>query len=76
MRCCVGRCGPSSAEGRLSAYILIALPFLLLGYSMLVNYDYISLLWTTLLGILMSIAGLVAMVIGIFWMRNVVKIEV
>ncbi len=65
-----------SAEGRLSAYILIALPFLLLGYSLLVNYAYISLLWTNLLGILMSIAGLVAMVIGIFWMRNVVKIEV
>ena len=45
-------------------------------YSLLVNYDYVSLLWTTLLGILMSIAGLIAMVIGIFWMRNVVKIEV
>ena len=66
-----------SAEGRLSAYILIALPVvLLLWYSLLVNYDYVSLLWTTLLGILMCIAGLVAMVIGIFWMRNVVKIEV
>ena len=65
-----------SAEGRLSAYILVALPLGLLVYSMLVNYDYVSLLWTTLIGILMSIAGIVAMVIGIFWMRNVVKIEV
>ena len=40
------------------------------------NYDYVSLLWTTLMGILMCIAGLIAMVIGIFWMRKVVKIEV
>ncbi len=65
-----------SAEGRLSAYILIALPILLFVYIMWVNYDYISLLWTTLIGIGMSIFGIVAMTIGIFWMRNVVKIEV
>ena len=43
---------------------------------MVVNYDYVSLLWTTLIGALMSIAGIIAMIIGIFWMRNVVKIEV
>jgi tight adherence protein B len=65
-----------SAEGRLSAYILIALPIGILLYNMLVNYDYIQLLWTTALGILMCIFGVVAMVIGIFWMRSVVKIEV
>jgi len=65
-----------SAEGRLSAYILIALPILLLFYTMWVNYEYVSLLWTTFLGILMSIVGIIAMIIGIFWMRNVVRIEV
>jgi tight adherence protein B len=65
-----------SAEGRLSAYVLIGLPIGLLFYSMFVNYDYVSLLWTTFLGIIMSIFAIVAMIIGIFWMRNVVKIEV
>ncbi len=65
-----------SAEGRLSAYILIALPFALFFYMLWVNYDYISLLWTTLIGLLMVTVGLVLLVIGILWMRRVVKIEV
>jgi len=65
-----------SAEGRLSAYVLVALPVGLFIYSLLVNYDYISLLWTRPLGLAMLAGGVVAMIIGIFWMRNVVKIEV
>jgi tight adherence protein B len=65
-----------SAEGRLSAYILIALPVGLFLYMLKVNYDYVSLLWTTLLGIAMLGVGAVAMVIGILWMRKVVQIEV
>lgn len=65
-----------SAEGRLSAYVLVGMPFGILLYSMWTNYEYVSLLWTSLMGIVMSVGGLVAMVIGIFWMRNVVRIEV
>jgi tight adherence protein B len=65
-----------SAEGRLSAYILIALPIGVFLYSLMVNYEYVSLLWTHPLGILMSLGGIVAMVIGVFWMRKVVQIEV
>ncbi|KGN40880.1 hypothetical protein N801_10865 [Knoellia aerolata DSM 18566] len=65
-----------SAEGRLSAYILIALPIGVLLFSMWSNYEYVSLLWTTLYGLLMSVMGVLAMIAGIFWMRNVVKIEV
>jgi tight adherence protein B len=65
-----------SAEGRLSAYILIALPLGLFLYMLWVNYDYISLLWTNILGIIMIGFGLVSLIIGIFWMRKVVQIEV
>jgi tight adherence protein B len=65
-----------SAEGRFSAYILIALPIVLLIWTTITNYEYVSLLWTTLLGVVMCVAGIVAMVIGIFWMRKVVQIEV
>ena len=43
-----------SAEGRLSAYILIALPIGMFFYMMLVNYEYISRLWTTPFGLIMS----------------------
>jgi len=65
-----------SAEGRLSAYILIALPIFIFIYMTRVNYGYVSLLWTTTVGLFMSVGGLVALGVGILWMRQVVKIEV
>ncbi|MGL5860713.1 MAG: type II secretion system F family protein, partial [Phycicoccus sp.] len=65
-----------SAEGRLSAYVLLALPVGIFIFSYLSNYEYVSLLWTRGLGLMMSGVGLVALVIGIVWMRKVVKIEV
>ena len=66
-----------SAEGRLSAYILIALPIFIFFYMLTVNYEYVSLLWTTRIGHHHDAsAALVLMVVGIFWMRKVVKIEV
>jgi tight adherence protein B len=41
-----------------------------------VNPEYVSLLWTSLPGIVMSVGAMVMLVIGIFWMRSMVKIEV
>jgi tight adherence protein B len=64
-----------SAEGRLSAYILIALPIALFGYMLLTNHDYVALLWTTVLGWLMLVVAFVGMVVGTFWMSRVVKVE-
>ncbi|WP_299442771.1 type II secretion system F family protein [uncultured Phycicoccus sp.] len=65
-----------SAEGRLSAYILVALPIGLFFYSMWTNYEYVSLLWTRAMGLAMLGAGIVSLFVGILWMRQVVKIEV
>jgi tight adherence protein B len=65
-----------SAEGRLSAYILVALPICIFFYMLWVNEEYISLLWTTTTGLAMSIGAIVLLVLGIFWMRKVVRIEV
>lgn len=65
-----------SAEGRLSAYILIGLPIGIFGYMLLTNGDYISLLWTTFLGWVMLVVAFVGMVIGSFWMSRVVRVEV
>jgi tight adherence protein B len=65
-----------SAEGRLSAYILIALPFLLFFYMLNVNPEYVSLLWTTGMGLLMTGGAIILLIIGIFWMLRVVRIEV
>ncbi|KRC88239.1 type II secretion protein F [Terrabacter sp. Root85] len=65
-----------SAEGRLSAYILVALPIFIFVYMTRVNYEYVSLLWTTTVGLFMCVGGLISLGVGIVWMRQVVKIEV
>lgn len=65
-----------SAEGRLSIAILTALPFFLLLYEALVNPEYVKLLFTHPLGIVMLIAGAVAMSLGVFWMTRIVRIDV
>jgi tight adherence protein B len=65
-----------SAEGKLSAWILSLLPFALVALINLVNPKFMSVLWTDPAGIKLVTAGLVFMVIGIFWMWRIVKIRV
>jgi tight adherence protein B len=65
-----------SAEGRLSAYILIALPLLMAAYMFLVRADYIRPLYTTAAGLTMLIGSAVLIVVGSIWMRNIIKLEV
>jgi tight adherence protein B len=66
-----------SAEGRLSAIVLIGLPIFLTIYLTLINPSYIGLLVTTgLLGWSMVIVALVLMGLGIIWIRKLITIEV
>ena len=65
-----------SAEGRLSAYILMALPIGLFLYMLTTNREYIALLWSGPIGWAMLAGGSLAMVAGYFWMNSVVKVEV
>ncbi|GAB3778589.1 type II secretion system F family protein [Nocardioides ungokensis] len=65
-----------SAEGRLSGWMLGVLPVGMLGYMLLANRDYASLLWTTGPGIAMSVAGVVLLSFGAFVMSRIVKVEV
>ncbi len=65
-----------SAEGRLSAYILVLLPIGIFLFSLQTNYEYISLLWSNMIGYAMMAAGTVSLVVGIFWMRKVVEVRV
>ena len=65
-----------SAEGRLSAVILIALPIVIFLWMLKVNFEYVSMLWQSLIGIAMVVMALILMAIGIFWMRKVVEVEV
>jgi tight adherence protein B len=65
-----------SAEGRLSAWILIGLPIAIFLWMVYVNNQYISALWRSLFGIVMVVIALLLMVVGVIWMRKVVKVTV
>lgn len=65
-----------SAEGRLSAYILMALP-VVLGLLMLVTRpDYIRPLYTQPAGIAMLLVALGLMAVGGLWLRVAVRVDV
>ncbi len=65
-----------SAEGRLSAYVLVALPLFLALFLFLTRRAYLSLLWTTPPGLVMSAGACVGMLVGWLWMRKLVDVEV
>ncbi len=65
-----------SAEGRLSAYILIALPIGVFLFLLVIRREYVSLLWTDPWGVIMLVVLVALMAAGIAWMRAVVKIKV
>ena len=64
-----------SSEGRLSAIILVALPFVVVLALLFVNPSYIGSLTSSLLGYIMIAAGSVMMTIGILWMRKAVEVK-
>jgi tight adherence protein B len=64
-----------SAEGRLSAYILVALPFVIGGWVAWRSPEYAQLLWTTPIGFVLLGGAAVLMVVGCLWIRAVIRVE-
>lgn len=65
-----------SAEGRLSAGILVALPIGMFGFLALTRREYVQVFWTTGAGIMMLVVITLLITGGWLWMRRVVRIEV
>ena len=65
-----------TSEGRLSAWLLALMPFGIALYMFVVNKDYIMLLFTTKIGLIMLGGAAIALVVGILWMRKIVDIDV
>jgi tight adherence protein B len=65
-----------SAEGRLSGWILALLPFFMAGVISVINPDYIPMLTQDPTGrtIIMYAFGL--MLVGILWLRRIVRVDV
>jgi tight adherence protein B len=71
-----GKVRTLSAEGKLSAIILIALPFLIAGWLQFSNPNYLATLLLDPIGRAMIIGAVVLMIIGILVMKKMVTIEV
>lgn len=65
-----------TAEGKLSAYILGALPFAIAGAILLLNPEYLTPLFTTLPGLVMIGGACLLVVIGFVVMFKIIKVEV
>lgn len=65
-----------TAEGRLSAIVLISLPIFMFVYMYLTNYDYLSLLWTEKMGHYMIFGAIVLQIIGSYVIKRIVDIDI
>ena len=64
-----------SAEGKMSAYILMAMPIVVAIMISVVNPGYTDVFFTEPLGIAMVVASLIMFAAGGFWMSRIVKIK-
>lgn len=71
-----GRIRVLSAEGKFSAIVLIALPFLVAGILAFLNPDYLKILITDPIGHIMVGCALMMMMVGILVMKKMVAIKV
>lgn len=72
----LGQVKALTAEGRLSGIVLIALPIGLFLLMLHMKPDYIELLWTDPMGVKMSVAAVVLMLIGSYAIKKIVDIKV
>lgn len=64
-----------SAEGRMSAQVLIALPVLLTVGLLLFRPAYLAPMFESPLGVLMLVTGAVLVAVGWFWISRMIRIE-
>jgi tight adherence protein B len=65
-----------TAQGRMSGYILAALPIVVGSIIMMINPEYVRLLFNNELGRMMVMVGASMQVIGFLWIRHIVNIEI
>lgn len=65
-----------SAEGRMSAWILALVPLVLFAVIWVTSPDYLPMLLEEEAGKKMIIYGVVSAIIGIYWVKKIIRIEV
>ena len=65
-----------SAEGKLSAYILMALPIGIFSFLFLTKREYVSIFWTEPVGFLLLGVIASALSIGWLWIKAIIEIKI
>ena len=65
-----------TAQGRLSGWILALLPIVVGSVIFLMQPDYVMTLFVNMLGIVLLIVAGTLQILGIFWIRRIVDIEI
>ena len=71
-----GQIAALTGEGRLSGIVLLALPPILFGVMLKINYDYIMTLFSDPLGQKMLVGAIVLQVIGALVIKKIISIKV
>src|SRR5512143_3421445 len=71
-----GRVRVLSAEGKLSAIVLVAVPFFITAVLSVLRPEYIGILLTDAIGRVMVVTALIMMCCGIYVMKNMVSLKV
>ncbi len=71
-----GQIAALTGEGRLSGIVLLALPPVLFGTMLRLNYDYIMLLFEDPLGQKMLVGAIIMQLIGAFVIKKIIDIKV
>jgi len=65
-----------SAEGRMSAWVLVSIPFVLAAVILVTTPSYLPVLTNDPLGHKLIIGAFCAMLVGIVWIRKIIRIQV
>ena len=70
-----GQVNALSAEGKLSAYVLMALPFGIAGFLLVANPEYMMKFTESVIGYCLIVASVLLLIIGGLWLRKVVSFK-
>lgn len=65
-----------TAEGRLSSYVLMALPIGIFCFLLVTQPGYLTPMWSSTLGLIISAFGLVMLTVGWLLMKRLVRVDI
>jgi tight adherence protein B len=65
-----------TAQGRMTGYLLSALPIILFSMLYMINAEYMSILFKDPIGQVLIVIAITMQLIGFLWIRKIIKIEI